>query len=211
MTRLITLAALVVAALLTVPVALAVSVTVLVPAVLAPVLGGADDQASPQPARTRTPGARPVGGRAAVLVWARARVGLSYRMGAAGPDAWDCSSFTQAAYAQVGVRMPRTAQQQRDWLAAGHGTPVTPGTERPADLIFWDSYLGPNVIGHVVVVDDPTRRRTVEAHNTRAGTGYFSYRPNHQRYEIWRPHLPGQNPPPDQRPVARRRPAGGLR
>ena len=211
MTRLITLTALVVAALLTVPVAVALTVTAVVPAVLAPVFGGADDQAAPQPTSSPTPGSAVAGGREAVLVWARTRVGQPYRMGAAGPDAWDCSSFTQAAYAQVGVRMPRTAQQQRDWLAAGHGTPITPGTEQPADLIFWDSYLGPTTIGHVVLVDDPTRRRTVEAHNTRAGTGYFTYHPKHHRYEIWRPHLPGQTPPPDQRSMARQPPVRGLR
>ena len=211
MTRLTTLAALVIAALLTVPVGLALTVTILVPAVLAPILGGADDQAIPQPTGPPTSAARPVGDRTVVLVWARARVGLPYRMGAAGPGAWDCSSFTQAAYIKVGVRMPRTAQQQRDWLAAGHGTPVTPGTEQPADLIFWDSYLGPATIGHVVLVDDPTRRRTVEAHNTRAGTGYFTYHPNHQRYEIWRPHLPRPNPPRDQPSVVREQTAGGVR
>lgn len=190
MTRLIAAVALVLAVFLAVPVGLALSVTVLVPAVLAPVLGGADDHADPQPTIRRTPGVQASGGRAAVLGWAEARVGLPYRMGAAGPDVWDCSSFTQAAYQQVGVQMPRTAQEQRDWLAAGHGTPITPGTEQPADLIFWDSYLGPATIGHVVLVDDPGRRRTVEAHNTRAGTGYFTYHPNHVRYEIWRPHLP---------------------
>jgi hypothetical protein len=200
MTRLLTLAAALLAALLVVPVGLALTVSALVPAVLAPILGGANDQAAPRPISSSGPGARPDGARAAVLVWARARGGLPYRMGAAGPDAWDCSSFTQAAYTRVGVQMPRTAQQQRDWLAAGHGTPVAPGSEQPADLIFWDSYLGPTTIGHVVLVDDPARRRTVEAHNTRAGTGYFAYHPNHQRYEIWRPHLPG-----DQRSV------GGVR
>ena len=41
--------------------------------------------------------------------------------------------------------------------------------------MFWDSYLGPNTIGHVMIVDDPARKRTIEAHNTRAGIGYFSY------------------------------------
>ncbi len=216
MTRILSVAALLLAAVVTVPVAVALACTALAPAVLAPVLGGAADQATPLPATAGPPpGARPVGGRAAVLVWAAGHVGQPYRMGVAGPGAWDCSSFTQAAYAQVGVRMPRTAQQQRDWLAASHGTPISPGDEQPADLIFWDSYLGPATIGHVVLVDDPAHRRTVEAHNTRAGTGYFTYHPNHQRYEIWRPHLPGQTPPEDVRPgdqaVAAQRRAGVIR
>ena len=79
----------------------------------------------------------------AVLGWAQGRLGLPYRMGANGPDAYDCSSFTQAAYAQIGVTMPRTAEEQRNWLAAGNGYRVSPGQERPGDLIFIDSYLGP--------------------------------------------------------------------
>jgi cell wall-associated NlpC family hydrolase len=35
--------------------------------------------------------------------------GDSYQMGAAGPNTWDCSSFTQAAYRQIGITIPRTA------------------------------------------------------------------------------------------------------
>ena len=84
-------------------------------------------------------------------------------------------SFTQAAYRHIGLTLPRTAGAQRDWLAAGHGTRIPPGQERPGDLIFWDSYLGPNAIGHVVIVRDPTTRTTFEAKNPRAGVGSFSY------------------------------------
>ncbi len=187
MTRITLLTALAAAALLTVPIVVALTFAALVPAVLAPVLGGAADEVAPLPAATRPgPGTAE---RRAVLVWADAHVGQPYRLGATGPAAWDCSSFTQAAYAQVGVGMPRTAREQHDWLAAGHGTRIPPGSEQAADLVFWDSYLGPATIGHVVLVDDPTRRQSVEAHNTRTGTGYFTYHPNHHRYEIWRPHL----------------------
>jgi hypothetical protein len=125
---------------------------------------------------------------AAVLGWAARHVGGPYRMGANGPVAYDCSSFTQTAYAQIGIRLPRTAAAQRSWLAAGNGTRIRPGQERPGDLVFWDSYLGPNTIGHVMIVDDPARKRTIEAHNTRAGIGYFSYAdgPQHHIFEIWR-------------------------
>ena len=124
-----------------------------------------------------------------VLRWADSHVGDRYRMGADGPHAWDCSSFTQAAWAKAGVRLPRIAQDQRDWLADRHGTRIPPGHEQPGDLIFWDSYLGPRTIGHVVLVRDPHRHTTIEAHNTRLGVGHFTYQPRHHRYEIWRPTL----------------------
>ena len=127
---------------------------------------------------------------AVLLRWAGQQAGDAYVFGANGPDAWDCSSFTQAAYRHIGLSMPRTAGAQRDWLAAGHGTRIPPGQERPGDLIFWDSYLGPNAIGHVVIVRDPRTKTTFEAKNPAAGVGTFSYAGAQQGksiYEIWRP------------------------
>ena len=125
---------------------------------------------------------------AKVLAWANGHDGDTYRMGATGPNVWDCSSFTQAAYAQIGIRMPRLASAQRSWLAAGNGIRIRPGQERPGDLIFWDSYLGPNQIGHVMIVWNPATKTTIEARSTRAGVGHFSYAngPRHHIFEIWR-------------------------
>jgi hypothetical protein len=123
-----------------------------------------------------------------LLAWAKSHDGDAYRMGASGPHTWDCSSFTRAAYAQIGIKMPRVASAQRNWLAAGNGTRIRPGQERPGDLIFWDSYLGPNQVGHVMIVWNPASKTTIEAHNTRAGVGHFSYAngPDHHIFEIWR-------------------------
>ena len=125
---------------------------------------------------------------AKVLAWAKSHDGDPYRMGAAGPTTWDCSSFTQAAYAQIGIQMPRTASAQRSWLAAGNGTRIQPGQEKPGDLIFWDSYLGPNQIGHVMIIWNPANKTTIEARSTRDGVGHFSYAngPSHHIFEIWR-------------------------
>ena len=57
----------------------------------------------------------------------------------------------------------------------GNGFRVQPGTERPGDLIFWDSYLGPSRIGHVMLVWDPATRTTIEARSRPLGVGHFSY------------------------------------
>jgi cell wall-associated NlpC family hydrolase len=124
----------------------------------------------------------------AVLAWAATQAGDRYVYGANGPDAWDCSSLVRAGYARIGIGLPRTARAQRDWLAAGNGYRVRPGQERPGDLVFWDSYLGPNTIGHVMIVWDPAGHRTIEARDSRHGVGHFSYRdgPRHQIFEIWR-------------------------
>jgi Peptidase family M23/Transglycosylase SLT domain/NlpC/P60 family len=123
-----------------------------------------------------------------VLTWAQGHVGDPYVFGANGPNAWDCSSFTQAAYARINITMPRTAGAQRGWLAAGNGFRVQLGAEKPGDLIFSDSYLGPNAIGHVAMVWDPARRTTIEALDTANGVGHFSYAggPSRHIFEIWR-------------------------
>ncbi|MFC8501017.1 peptidoglycan DD-metalloendopeptidase family protein [Pedococcus sp. NPDC057267] len=124
-----------------------------------------------------------------VLTWAVGQVGDRYVMGANGPDAWDCSSFTQTAYSQIGITTPRTAGAQRDWLAAGNGFRVQPQQARPGDLIFYDSYLGPNTIGHVAMVFDPSKQSTVEAMSSDRGVTYGSYAEKASTkniFEIWR-------------------------
>lgn len=139
---------------------------------------------------------------ASVLGWATTKRGLPYIFGGNGPNGYDCSSFTLSAYATAGVNMPRTAAAQRSWLASGKGTRIQPGQEQPGDLIFWDSYLGPGQIGHVVMVLDPAQQLTIEASQTcrggarpgidHCGIGSWSYATRQARshiYEIWRPHL----------------------
>lgn len=50
-----------------------------------------------------------------ILSFASAQVGDAYVLGANGPDAWDCSSLVRAAFAQVGIRLPRVANGR--WTA----------------------------------------------------------------------------------------------
>ena len=121
-----------------------------------------------------------------MLAWADSHTGDRYVFGATGPHAWDCSSFVQAAYARIGITLPRTAGAQRDWLAHGHGYRVAPGHEQPGDLVFTDSYLGPGVIGHVMIVDDPATHRSIEASGTRVGHHDYTRWASHPQYQIWR-------------------------
>jgi cell wall-associated NlpC family hydrolase len=70
------------------------------------------------------------GGQAAVR--ALELVGMPYRYGGNGPDAFDCSGLVRYVYAEQGVRLPRTAEAQ---FAAGQ--PVEPGTLVAGDLVFF--------------------------------------------------------------------------
>lgn len=71
----------------------------------------------------------------AALDFARAQLGKPYIWGGTGPDGYDCSGLTQAAYGAGGLILPRTAAQQ---YAA---TPqVDINTPQPGDLVF--AYMG---------------------------------------------------------------------
>lgn len=129
----------------------------------------------------------PIDHRLGVLLSvARDELGEPYEWGADGPEIWDCSSFVRHAYAEVGIGMPRTARDQRDWMAAGNGVPVKPGEERPGDLVFWDDYLGTEEIGHVAMVWDPADSSTIEARTPETGFYHYTTAEDHAMFEIWR-------------------------
>ncbi|WP_332262222.1 C40 family peptidase [Kitasatospora mediocidica] len=59
---------------------------------------------------TSTAGANPQA--AAAVAAAESKLGAPYVYGATGPGSFDCSGLTQWAYAQAGVSLPRTSQEQ---------------------------------------------------------------------------------------------------
>ena len=123
---------------------------------------------------------------ATVLAFATAQLGEPYVYGANGPTSWDCSAFTRAAFAQIGITLPRTAAAQQNWVAHGNGYKVPLGQERPGDLIFTDSYLGPNRVGHVMIVFDPAEQLTIEAGGSRVGHYDYGHWTDHNLFSIWR-------------------------
>lgn len=84
-----------------------------------------------------------------IIDFAMAQRGKPYRLGAAGPDAWDCSSLIQAAYRAAGIGIPRTTFVQWPF-----GVKVAKGKEVPGDLVFFNSgpWTGPDRPGHVGMV-----------------------------------------------------------
>ncbi|MEO3762808.1 C40 family peptidase [Streptomyces sp. B8F3] len=71
-------------------------------------------------------------GAEAALAFAEAQAGEPYVWGATGPDAWDCSGLTQAAWRAAGVEIPRVTWDQ---VTAGASVPVA--ELRPGDLVFF--------------------------------------------------------------------------
>ncbi len=82
-----------------------------------------------------------VGARA--LAVARTKMGAPYVWGGNGPNVFDCSGLTQWAYRQVGVSIPRVADDQ-----AREGTYVARGDLRAGDLVFFY-----NPVSHVGIYD----------------------------------------------------------
>jgi cell wall-associated NlpC family hydrolase len=106
------------------------------------------------------------GGRA--VAFALGQRGKPYRWGAQGPDAYDCSGLTWAAWRAAGVMIPRTAAGQ---LA---GLPQVRGRLRPGDLVIYRSD-GPSrrhvamVVGHGRMVEALGRGIAVRSTSLRGG------------------------------------------
>lgn len=80
----------------------------------------------------------------AAITFAQQQVGKPYVLGANGPDAWDCSSLTQAAYRTAAITLPRTTHGQ---VTAGRHVPLDQA--QPGDLVFWATARNPNYVHHV--------------------------------------------------------------
>lgn len=68
------------------------------------------------------------------IAFARDQLGKPYVWGATGPDSFDCSGLTQAAYKAAGIDLPRTTYDQ-----VNVGTRVAETDLQPGDLIFFYS------------------------------------------------------------------------
>jgi cell wall-associated NlpC family hydrolase len=74
------------------------------------------------------------GSVASVIAFLKAQLGDAYVMGGTGPNSWDCSGLTQAAFAQAGISLPRVSQDQ-----STAGTPVSLDSLQVGDLLYWGS------------------------------------------------------------------------
>jgi cell wall-associated NlpC family hydrolase len=78
---------------------------------------------------------------------ARSKLGDPYVWGATGPDAFDCSGLMLWVYSQLGLDIPRTAQQQFEWAV-----PIDPSQLQPGDLVFYEkTYATSDRITHVAI------------------------------------------------------------
>jgi len=106
--------------------------------------------------------AEPPNAKAAkALKFACAQLGDPYLWGGNGPDAFDCSGLTKAAWAAAGVSIMRTAADQ---ASSSGGTHVSSSNLLPGDLVFFNSpithvgiYLGDGLMVHAPHTGDVIR------------------------------------------------------
>ena len=87
---------------------------------------------------------------ARAVTFACDQIGEPYVWAATGPDTWDCSGLTMAAWAAAGVALPHSSGMQHSY-----GTPVERDDLEPGDLVFFHSpishvgiYIGQDLMVH---------------------------------------------------------------
>lgn len=114
---------------------------------------------------------------AKMVDYAASYLGTRYRLGATGPQAFDCSGFTGWIYRRFGMNLERTSRSQFT-----QGRSVNVDELQPGDLLFFSSRSsGPRNVGHVaMVVSVDHKEGTCEfIHaSTRRGVVYQSFPDN---------------------------------
>ncbi|MBM0231801.1 C40 family peptidase [Micromonospora sp. STR1_7] len=120
--------------------------------------GAATERPEPRAAAAEARNVPTVAGGAGVAVrYAFGALGKPYVWASDGPDGYDCSGLTSAAWRAAGKSLPHNTRMQ--WGAVAH---IGRGDLRPGDLIFY------NGLGHVAlyvgdgqVIDAPSAGRNV--------------------------------------------------
>ncbi|HEY8590052.1 MAG TPA: NlpC/P60 family protein [Naasia sp.] len=74
---------------------------------------------------------------ASAIAFARSQLGDAYQLGGSGPDRWDCSGLTKAAYAAAGINIGTHSATNQYYTAQSRGQLVPYAQRQPGDLIFW--------------------------------------------------------------------------
>jgi len=92
------------------------------------------------------------------VAFAYAQIGKPYQWGATGPDSFDCSGLTQAAWAYAGVSIPRVSYDQMSQLPA-----VSTSDLQPGDILGFagNSHVG-IYVGGGYLIDAPQTGEDVE-------------------------------------------------
>ncbi len=113
----------------------------------------------------------PSGKRKKVVIESKKYLGTPYRYGGTTTRGFDCSGYTRHVFENVGINLPRTAQQQ-----ASAGKKVNKKHVQPGDLVFFTKNKGFGSINHVAIVLE-TNRHGIQSviHSTSRGVVIDTY------------------------------------
>lgn len=90
-------------------------------------------------------------GKAVAYAYAKAKIPAPYHFGASGPDEFDCSGLTMAAWAAAGKSLPHNAAAQYNATAR-----VSRGALQPGDLVFYSGLAHVGIyVGGGQIIDAP--------------------------------------------------------
>ncbi len=138
-----------------------------VPAPAAPVPA----PAAPAPAPAPAPAAPPpsAGAVDTALSFASQQLGDRYVLGGSGPDVWDCSGLTKAAYAAAGIYIGSHSATNQYRTMANQGRLVPFSQAQRGDLVFWggggDYYHVAIYVGGGRILEAPNPSSPVRIHS----------------------------------------------
>ncbi|WP_235511142.1 C40 family peptidase [Agromyces sp. Root81] len=99
--------------------------------------GGGNGGGTPAPNPDPAP---PNASAVETAIWfASQQLGEPYVLGGAGPDRWDCSGLTRAAYGAAGIGIGTHSATNQYRTLAGRGKAVSLSRIQRGDLLFWGS------------------------------------------------------------------------
>ena len=143
------------------------------PAPAAPATGGSGNApatggSAPAPVVT-APAAPNQSAVQTAIAFARAQLGDAYQLGGSGPDVWDCSGLTKAAYAAAGIYIGTHSATSQYNTMAGQGKLVSFSQVQVGDLVFWGSpgnyYHVAIYVGGGEILEAPDYGKPVRVHS----------------------------------------------
>lgn len=120
----------------------------------------------------------PSGRAAAAVAYAESKVGDAYVYGADGPDTFDCSGLTSAAWASAGVVIPRTSEGQYDNDDGDIAIFDDASQLQPGDLVFFEGVPPGHVgiyVGNGMFIHAPTSGQDVQYASLDPSSSYYAY------------------------------------